>query len=126
MASGRLRKGGPEEIFSLALGETQAGFGKLTPKGLVLPEPGPSLGPPPTRESRRWPPSGRARSGSRRSRPHAPSRNSFPREAKTVGDKPPAFPSQGTRHSPERAISRRGADGEPALDQISDRVRQTP
>src|SRR5438552_718559 len=133
MASGRLRKGGRDEIFSLALGETQAGLGReLTREALLLPEPGPSLGPPPARESRRWPPSGRARSGSRRSRPHAPSRNSFPREAKTVRDKPPAFPTQGTRHFPERAISRlhpaerRGADGEPALGQVSDRVRQTP
>src|SRR6266550_471243 len=123
MASGRLRKGGREEIFSLALGETQAGFGKLTAEALVLPEPGPFLGPPPARESRRWPPSARARSGRWRSRPHAPSRNSFPREAKTVRDKPPAFPAQGTRRSPQRgprAISRlhpterRGADGEPA------------
>src|SRR5256885_17152919 len=28
MASGRLRKGGRDEIFSLALGETQAGLGR--------------------------------------------------------------------------------------------------
>ena len=136
IASGRLREGGRGEIFLLALGEAQAGFGKqLTPEALVLPEPGPSFGPPPDKESRRWPPSGRARSGSWRSRPHAPSRNSFPREAKTVRDKPPAFPTQGTRRSPEReprAISRlhrterRGADGGPALGQVSDRVRQTP
>src|SRR5437660_8857191 len=126
------------------LQERQAGAGWRQPPDARIPaEPRLSLHPwfarelrpslPGGRESSL--PGGRESSGSWRSRRCAPSRNSFPPEAKNARDRPRGFPDRDIR----RRVQNRGetdlqspaknyqhADGARALCQNSGRVRQAP
>ena len=136
IASARLLKEGRGEISSKALQESQAGLGwKLTPGARILREPGPSVLPQLLRESRPLLPDGRGRFGSWRSRRCAPSRNSFPGEAKTVRDRPPASPHRRIHQRAQTRVranlqtpAKRGrhADGRPAPYQKCVRARQAP
>src|SRR5437870_1742375 len=118
------------------LQERQGGAGWRQPPDARIPaEPRLSLHPWFARELRPSLPSGRESSGSWRSRRCAPSRNSFPPEAKNARDRPRGFPDRDIlRRLQNRAKANlkspaknsRHADGERALCQNSDRVRQAP
>src|SRR5205807_5611599 len=136
IATVRLARGVRGVIAWEEMQERQAGVGwKQSPDARIPAEPRLSLHPWFARELRPSLPGGRESSGNWHTRRCAPSRNSFPPEAKNARDRPRGFPdrdilrrlqnrAKATLQSP--AKNSRHADGERALCQNSDRVRQAP